>query len=108
MAGEFASALMFIVTLIALIISGVYFLAYVGRCLVVVVEDTAAGNDEVTWPDEPFQDWITGVIVLVWLIAIWLAPLGLLLRILKPAVLADNPLLGVVPYALVLWLGFPV
>jgi len=108
MAGNVGSALMFFMALIATIITGIFFLACVGRALVVVVEDTAAGNEEATWPDEPFQDWILGVVVLVWLIAIWLAPYGLILRITKPAIIAEHPVLGVVIGAVVMWLFFPI
>ena len=39
-----------------------YAVIYAMHCLLVVVQDTAAGNDEVTWPAEPIQDSLGGAL----------------------------------------------
>ncbi len=57
-------------------------LTYSMHCLLVVVQETAAGNDEVTWPAEPFQDSLGGAFHLVAVVLIGLAPMGILARVL--------------------------
>jgi hypothetical protein len=105
----FPYALMFMLTLVAGAIIVLCVLTYAMHCLLVVVRDTAAGNDEVIWPAEPFQDWAGDALRLVGVILIWLAPVGVLARALRHVWLPDDPglrfLLLAVPG---LWLFFPV
>ena len=44
--------------LVATVIVGTYVFAYASHCFLTVVEQTSAGNDEVVWPNEPYQDWL--------------------------------------------------
>jgi hypothetical protein len=109
MAAGFASALMFITLMLMNVMVGFFVIAYAAHCFFLVIEDTASENDEVIWPDEPLYDWILKGLYLVSLVAIWLAPLGILSRILK--VNGAAPLLFsswlVLAFAL-LWLFFPI
>ncbi|HBI44684.1 MAG TPA: hypothetical protein DDY78_17805 [Planctomycetales bacterium] len=86
-----------------------YFVTYAMHCLLVVVQDTAAGNDEVTWPEERFQDTLGGAFHLAAVVLIWLAPIGILTRALRNVWLPDDPglrfLLLAVPG---LWIILPV
>ena len=50
--------ILFMILLLAQILIGIYVAAYASHCLLTVVQDTAAGNDEVIWPDEPYYDWV--------------------------------------------------
>ncbi|HEV3235726.1 MAG TPA: hypothetical protein VGZ25_01980, partial [Gemmataceae bacterium] len=109
MAAGFANALMLITLMIMNVILGFFVIAYAAHCFLLVIEETAAGNDEVVWPDEPLYDWILKGIYLVSLVAIWLAPLGILARALKTN--GAPPLLFISWLTLafaVLWLFFPI
>src|SRR6202035_2888488 len=44
--------------LVAGVIVGTYVAAYAANCFLTVAEGTAAGNDKIHWPDEPFIDWL--------------------------------------------------
>jgi hypothetical protein len=84
-------------------------LAHVARSLLVVVEHTAAGHDQVQWPDEPVADWLLRAVHLLWLVAFWLVPTGLAVAALKPATLGLPPATCfIVPAGFCLWLFFPV
>jgi hypothetical protein len=100
---------MFICFMIGEVIVGVCVLAYVAHCLLVIVQDTAAGINRVRWPDEPFMDWLLRAVFLGVLTAIWLVPAGILFRSLRHVWLPDDPglrfLLLAVPG---LWGLFPV
>jgi hypothetical protein len=109
MAAGFAAALIFIVLLMADVILGLFVICYAGHCFLVVMQDTAAGNDEVTWPDEPLQDWLLRGLYMVGMVAIWLAPIGILRGSLHSHAVADDVtlvLLGV--GAALVWLMFPI
>jgi hypothetical protein len=87
----------------------VYVVTYAMHCLLVVVQDTAAGNDEVTWPAERFQDSLGGALHLVAVVLIWLAPIGILTRALRNVWLPDDPGLRFLILAVPgLWLILPV
>jgi hypothetical protein len=86
-----------------------YTVTYAMHCLLVVVQDTAAGNDEVTWPAESFQDSLGGALHLVAVVLIWLALFGVLARALKDVLLPDNFALRFLLLAIPgLWLFLPV
>jgi hypothetical protein len=101
--------MMFILLLAAQGIVGLYVAAYAGHCLLVVVQQTAAGNDEVVWPEEPFLDWVGEIFYLTWLLAVWLVPAWFVLRLVDLPVFAASPTvsLGVLAVGL-LWLIFPI
>jgi hypothetical protein len=82
---------------------------HLARSLLVVVEHTAAGHDQVQWPDEPIADWLLRALHLLWLVAFWLVPTGLAVAALKPASLGLPPATCfLVPAGFCLWLFFPV
>jgi hypothetical protein len=82
---------------------------YAANCFLIAVEQTAAGIDETTWPDEPLVDWLGKVLFLFWMVAFWLVPTGFLLRFTKDAFLPGEPVLRfLLPSAFLLWLLFPI
>src|SRR3954447_25531347 len=103
------SAIFFVLGLVATVIVGTYVFAYASHCFLTVVEQTSAGNDEVVWPKEPYQDWLWEAVYMLWLTALWLGPIVLALR----AVTAANAGAGVaseviVAAAVCVWLFFPI
>ncbi len=107
--GDVITATEFTFTLVLALILALLVVAYAMHCVLVVARDTADGLDEVTWPAEPFQDWVGGALHLVLVVAAWLAPVGVLARALRKDWLPDEDglrfLLLAVPG---LWLLFPV
>src|SRR4051812_25826992 len=75
MAGAAGGALIFFMLLIGGVITGLYAGAYAAHVFLVTVDGTASGYDEVTWPDEPYYDWVWKLFYLVWLVALWGVPL---------------------------------
>jgi hypothetical protein len=105
----FPFALMFMLTLAAEAIIVLCVLTYAMHCMLVVVRETAGGNDEVVWPEEPFQDWVGGALHLVGVVLIWLAPIGILTRALRHVWLPEDAALRFLLLAVPgLWLFIPV
>jgi hypothetical protein len=104
-----ARTMMFMVATVGQIIVGLYVLGYAAHCFLVILEDTAAGNDEVVWPDVPLTDWLGKIIYLTCLAAFWFIPAWLLLDLVAPAALGWFPgvPVGVLVVGIV-WLVFPV
>jgi len=104
-----ASTMIFVSLLGFVVIVGAYVLAYAGHCLLVVVQATAAGADEVTWPDEPIIDWLQRSMFLAILLVIWLFPAFTLSRALNEIWL---PRAGTLRFLLLampgVWLIFPI
>lgn len=86
MAAGLAETLFFVSFLAAEVIIGFWVAIYAGHSFLVVVQDTAAGSDEVHWPDEPFLDWVAHCFYLGWIGGTWLAPVGLALHWLEAPV----------------------
>src|SRR5947209_12347145 len=106
--GALGPAMMFICLLVLDGLLGAALLCFAARCFGTIVELTAAGEDYVRWPDEPLVDWLGRALHLLWLVAFWLAPVGILLRILawvSPE--GIPPAWFLLPVAL-FWLLFPV
>jgi hypothetical protein len=106
--GAAGPAMIFVCLLLAAALVGTCLLVYAARCFGVIVEATAAGQDEVAWPDEPMVDWLGRAVHLCWLVAFWLLPVAVLLRLLRhfnPQ--APLALLLLAPLVL-FWLLFPV
>src|SRR3954463_4852992 len=78
--GNIGGAIIFFMAMVAAIIIGVYTAAYAAHILLAVIDATAGGAEEVTWPDEPVVDWLWKFAYLLWMVAIWLIPLGLVSR----------------------------
>src|SRR5436190_13852694 len=75
-AGE--SMMYFLLTALQVLV-GLATLTYAAHSFLVVLIQTAAGEDKVVWPDEPFQDWLWKPVYLAWLVLIWSVPATLLL-----------------------------
>ncbi|HYT92230.1 MAG TPA: hypothetical protein VEL76_26180, partial [Gemmataceae bacterium] len=109
MAGAFGTSLIFLLLLAATAILGGMLLVSASHSFLVVVIGTAAGNDAVEWPDEPYFDWLGRALLLLWLTAFWLVPVGITAKVLAPVFLPDDPVLRVaLPAVPLFWLLFPV
>jgi hypothetical protein len=107
--GPVGPAIMFMMLFVSLIVVGLYVLAYTARCVLVVVQETGMGQDEVTWPSEPIQDWLGHAVLFVELLGIWLVPAGFAARILRDVWLPGEGILRVLLLAGPgLWLFFPI
>src|ERR671932_667831 len=109
MMGAFGNALIFLCLLMLEGLVSAYFLSFAAYSFLVVVEGTAAGADEVDWPDEPLVDRLGRALQVAWLVAFWLVPVGILARVLAPVWLPENPALRyLLPAAGFFWLLFPI
>jgi hypothetical protein len=107
--GPVGQAMIFVVLLAASIIVGVCVLAYAARCVLVIVQETGLGQDEIVWPNEPYQDWLGHAVQFIELLGIWLAPAALAARLLREVWLPDDAALRVLLLAGPgLWLFFPI
>ena len=96
-------AILFVVSLAAAMIVGTYVFAYAAHSFFTIVEQTAAGNDEVVWPGGPHTDWLWQVVYILWLTALWIGPIALALGSAKAG---DATIL--VTCAALVWLFFPI
>jgi hypothetical protein len=102
------SAMMFVILLVATAILGAYLAAYAAHVFLTIAQQTAGGLDEITWPKDPWLDWIGRALHLIWLVAFWVVPLGFVLRLIGPESLAASAALHLVVPAALFWLLFPV
>ncbi|MCI0460493.1 MAG: hypothetical protein L0Z62_26360 [Gemmataceae bacterium] len=108
MIGAVGPAMIFFFALITAVIVGLIMLSYAAHSFLVVVENTAAGDDDVRWPDEPIYDWLWKLWYLVWLVGFWFVPAwvlvdGVLMRVLNLGAVGVYPVL-----LAVVWLLFPI
>src|SRR5436305_2045747 len=106
--GAVGNALLFFFSAVGATVVGLWVLSYAAHSFLVVLEGTAAGEDEPRWPDEPMFDWVWKFWYLLWLLAFWLVPLWLLIDGVAAPVLGVD---GVGFYQLLVgavWLLFPV
>jgi hypothetical protein len=106
--GGAGEAIFFVLMYALATMGGVLLLSYAAYCFFVVVQDTAAGLDEVVWPGEPVGEWLVRGAVLVWLTMCWLAPLGMFLRVAAPGLFRDDPVTVLLAVGVILWLFVPV
>jgi hypothetical protein len=106
--GDFLSAIQFVILLLLATVSGAYILAYTAHVFVTIAQQTAGGHDEITWPKDPWYDWIGKALHLAWLVVFWVVPLGFVLRIVGPDSLAASAILFVGVPAACFWLVFPI
>lgn len=105
--GAFGQVLMFVMSLVAATILGLILLARAAHCFLVIVESTAAGMDEVPWPDEPFLDWLWKPIYLFGLMSFWLLLGWFILYLVNIGLAMALPgIVGVIVG--VVWLLFPI
>lgn len=109
-AGGIAGGIIFFMFLVGSVVLGLYAGAYAAHVFLVTVDGTAAGYDEVTWPDEPYHDWVWKLFYLGWLVALYAVPLVFFARYqmrTQPTTAAalSN---AVVAFAVTAWLAFPV
>lgn len=81
--GAAVSSMNFFMLMILEVILGLAVAAYTAHSFLTVLVDTAAGTDHVCWPAEPFTDWLWKPVVLLWVAAVWVVPLGLILTLFK-------------------------
>jgi hypothetical protein len=107
MYGNIGQLILFFVTLISAVLVGLFTVTYAAHCFLTIVEDTAAGNEEVRWPDEPPTDWYGKPFFVGWLLLVPIVPASLLLLV-SEAEFLQTPLgkLGVILAAS--WLFFPL
>jgi hypothetical protein len=104
-----ASPFLFVPLLAATMVIGTYVFAYASHCFLTVVQQTASGNDEVVWPNDPMYDWLWEAVHMLWLIGLWLGPIVLALRAVTAAHAGAGVATNVIVTAAVLvWLLFPL
>jgi hypothetical protein len=107
--GAAGPAILFMISFAASIMFGVCVLAYAARCVLVVVQETGLGQDEIVWPEEPYTDWLGHAVLFLELLGIWLAPAAMTARMLRNVWLPDEAALRVLLLAGPgLWLFFPI
>jgi hypothetical protein len=105
MLGGLALAMFLIFSLAGIAIVGSIVFVSAAHRFLVLLEQTAAGGDHITWPDEPYVDHLGKAIHVAWLAVLWLAPGFLLSCLLGPALSGWKRLL--LP-ASVFWFFFPL
>jgi hypothetical protein len=109
MVGAAGMAILFFMYLLAATILGVFVAGYAAHSFLTVVEDTAAGNDEVRWPHDPLVDWAWKLFYLGWLMLVWLVPAMIVARWWATGSSAETAFAksaGMV--AFLFWLFFPI
>lgn len=107
--GAAPQAIVFVIAMVGAVIVAFYILAFSGSALLVVIEGTAAGNDEIPWPTEPWSDVMSRAAYLAALLAMWLIPAGFLWTALREVWLPGQDALRLLLIAAPgLWLYFPL
>jgi hypothetical protein len=106
--GATGTTILFMAFSLGQILIGWLVLSYAAHCLLVVVQETAAGTDEVVWPDEPMYDWLWKLWYLLWLAGAWLVPAGLVLGAIDAPPFHKYPWLRPAVMLGVFWVSFPV
>jgi hypothetical protein len=108
-AENMARAMIFVSLLAMSVLVGLFTFLHAAHCFLTTVQQTAAGNDRIRWPNEPLYDKLPRAGYLACLVAIWIAPAGLLLRISPDWALGGSPLFTFLTAATVLlWSLFPI
>ena len=107
--GMAGSVILFVFIGLLFVILAAYLVALAARAYMVTAQGTAAGLDEVEWPDEPVYDWLRQSAYLLSMLLLWIMPAGFLARGLAGAWLPhDGPLRFTILIGLAVWLLFPV
>jgi hypothetical protein len=84
MAGGIANGIFLLFSIAGLVIAGLIVLSYAAHSYLTVVEQTAAGCDEVRWPAEHYYDWVWKLFYMVWLVGMgWLPSLLVFRAVLR-------------------------
>ncbi len=103
------TALIWVPVFAATIIFSYFFWCYLSHTLIVIVEDTAAGNAEVVWSDEPYYEWTWQGAYVAWIAGVWVVPAIFVGRWVS-GFASDAwrlPVLTLIAFA-VFWLTFPI
>ena len=104
-----ARAMIFISLLAMSVLVGLFTYLFAAHCFLTIVQQTAAGNDGIRWPNEPLYDKLPRAGYLACLLGIWIAPAGLLLRLNRDSSIGDSSLLTfLVSAAILIWGVFPI
>lgn len=76
--GAAGALILFFSVFVALMLVALVVFAYAAYSFLLVLSNTAVGNDEVVWPGEPIPDWFFKGWYLGWLLAVWVVPSGFL------------------------------
>jgi hypothetical protein len=102
-------AILFIFALVGVAIVACYTLGYAGVSLLNVMQETAAGAEELAWPDEPLPDKAGRAFYFGTLLVVVLIPVGILTRALREDLFPDDRALRFLVLALPgLWLLLPI
>jgi hypothetical protein len=102
------SAFLLLLMTLAIII-GAYIFIYAAHRFFVIVQETAAGVDDVKYPADPLMDKLPRAAYLAGLLAICVVPAGFLLKLNPDVSLGGSPLLtSFVVATVILWLLFPI
>jgi len=108
MIGNFGGALQLVILIVLAVISGLYILAYTCNVFLTIAQQTAGGLDEITWPKDPWYDWIGKAVHLLLVVGVWMVPLGIVLRLIAPESPAASIALYVGVPAALFCLLFPI
>ena len=100
----------FLLLLMALsILLGIFAFIYAGYRFLIIVQQTAAGVDEIDWPTDPLLDKLPRAAYLAALLAICIVPAGFFLKLRPDFAIGGSPLITFfVAAAAILWALFPV
>jgi hypothetical protein len=85
--GAAGRAILFVSASVAQLLVASLCFAYAAHAFLVVFEETAAGNEEVTWSSDPVYDWLWKLFYLAALLLVSLSAAGVLLLFLLPLLL---------------------
>jgi hypothetical protein len=109
MLGSAVTAAFMLLLMALAIIIGAYVFIYAAHRFFAIVQETAAGVDEVHYPADPLMDRLPRAAYLAGLLAICMVPAGFLLKLSPDVALGGSPLLTFfVAATVILWLLFPI
>jgi hypothetical protein len=109
MLGATITATILLLLMVLTMIVGIFAFIYAAYRFLIIVQETAAGVDEIDWPTDPLLDRLPRAAYLAALLAICIVPAGFFLKIRPDVALGGSPLLTfLVAATLILWALFPV
>lgn len=105
--GNAGPAIILVLSIAAVGFIGSLWAGYVSDAYLNIVQETAAGLDDVHWPDIAVFDWFARLLHLGWLVVFWLVPSSFLAMAIAPAWLRAEGGFASLLF-LVVWLLVPV